>query len=131
MREDLVDFADVLPTLTDVAQAAVPDTLKIDGTSLMPLFEGKPRTKEYIYCWYQRNGVRNKAKQLVRTQRYKLYASGRFFDIQKDPLEQSPIEPGMAEGTHSMLRSALSRHLQATSDADPIIRAKRAKKTPK
>ena len=78
--------------------------------------------------------MRNRAAQLVRTQRYKLYASGRFFDVEKDPLERSPIAPdavpGSARKTYEMLRTAIERHVRDTKVADPIQRLKRRAKPP-
>ncbi|MEE2886649.1 MAG: sulfatase-like hydrolase/transferase [Planctomycetota bacterium] len=127
VRSDMVDFSDVLPTLTDAAGCGVPKSLKIDGTSLAPLFTDQERVKPYVYCWYQRNGVRQKAQQLVRTQRYKLYASGKLFDIQKDPLEASPLEASAMKEVHEELGAALARHVKDTLTADPIQQAKRKK----
>jgi arylsulfatase A len=130
VRDDLVDFSDVLPTLAEIGGATVPESPKIDGSSLVPVFRGeKGRKKDYIYCWYQRTGLRKKAKQLVRTQRFKLYASGKFFDVEKDPLERSPIAatdvPESLQSTYAMLQRAIARHQKTTVDADPIQQARR------
>jgi arylsulfatase A len=100
VSDSLVDFTDVLPTLTDLAGVAVPDGLQIDGVSLAPLFSGQPRKKDYIYCWYERNGVREKASQHVRTQYHKLYANGRFYDTQADPEEQADLAAGGLPAPH-------------------------------
>jgi len=133
VRDELVDFTDVLPTLVEVGHARVPKTLELDGRSIAPLFHGEtPKKRRYVYCWYQRNGVRDKAKQLVRTQRYKLYASGAFFDVVRDPLERSPIAPASLSDevreTYAMLKSALDHHVEVTKAADPIQRRKRKRK---
>ncbi|MGH6793600.1 MAG: sulfatase-like hydrolase/transferase, partial [Opitutaceae bacterium] len=89
VSDALVDFTDVFPTLTDVADVTTPAGL--DGLSLLPVFEGRgaDRHKEAIYCWYQRNGVREAATQHTRDQRYKLYATGAFFDTLIDPDEST------------------------------------------
>ena len=54
--------------------------------------------------------------QLVRTARYKLYADRRFFDTERDPLEQTPIAveevPASVRPIHEMLKRALARHAQ-------------------
>ena len=130
VSDALVDFSDILPTVAEVGEAAVPDALNIDGKSLAPVFLGKAtRARDYIYCWYQRNGLRNKAKQLTRTQRYKLYASGKFFDVKADPLESSPIAAASLEGearaAHAMLRKALDHHVAVTKASDPVQTKKR------
>ncbi len=130
VREELVDFSDVLPTIVEAGGATVPEN--VDGHSLLPLFEGKPgyQPRETIYCWYERNGVRNKARQLVRDQRYKLYASGEFFDTSQDLLEKNDLAangvPEELSAIHAKLQAALQPHLQATKTADPLQNAKRS-----
>jgi arylsulfatase A len=117
----LVDFTDVLPTLTEVASAKTPDT--IDGISLAPLFRGEPRKKDTIYCWYSRNGERNKASQHVRDARYKLYATGKFYDVSTDPEEKIDLTkelPADLKETHKHLKAVLEKHQAITRKADPI-----------
>ena len=130
VSDSLVDFADVLPTLTDVAGVDAPDDLQIDGVSLAPLFHGEPREKDHIYCWYHRNGVREQASQHVRTARYKLYDDGRFFDVEADPNEQTDLAAGEVpeelKPVYHRLREALARHMAATRAADARQNAKRA-----
>jgi arylsulfatase A len=124
-----VDFADVLPTLTEAAGVSIPEHLQIDGVSLVPAFCGQPRRKEYIYCWYERNGVRENASQHVRTAQHKLYASGRFFDTQADPDERTDLAaaglPAALQPVHSRLSEVLAHHVELTRQADPIQQAKR------
>ncbi len=130
VSDSLVDFADVLPTLTDVAGVDVPDCLHIDGVSLAPLFRGEPRAKDHIYCWYHRNGVREQASEHVRTARYKLYDDGRFFDVEADPDEQADLTAGAVpeelKPFYHRLREALARHMAVTRAADARQNAKRA-----
>jgi arylsulfatase A len=127
--DSLVDFADVLPTLTEAAGVTVPAGLQIDGVSLVPLFSGQPRKKDHVYCWYERNGVREKASQHVRTAHHKLYADGRFFNTQADPGEDSDLAaagiPADLEPVHAQLSAALASHVQVTRQADPVQQAKR------
>jgi arylsulfatase A len=125
--EALVDFTDVLPTLTEVAGAKTPDD--IDGVSLAPLFRGEPRTKDFIYCWYSRDGLRDKASEHVRDVRHKLYASGRFFDVVADPDEKNNLAaagiPEKLRDIHTRLKAALDRHLAITKEADPVLTKRR------
>jgi arylsulfatase A len=126
--DSLVDFTDVLPTLTAAAGIACPEG--IDGVSLMPVFEDRPleRKKEAIYCWYQRNGVRDQASQHTRDARYKLYATGRFHDTLKDPMEKRDLaKDGVPEDLttiHARLKTVLDRQMAITRKADPIVKAK-------
>jgi arylsulfatase A len=71
--KDLVDFSDFLPTLRKAAKADIPAELSIDGRSSLPLLKGGDyQPREWVYCWYSRNGKIN-IQQWVRNQRYKLY----------------------------------------------------------
>ncbi|MHC4745049.1 MAG: sulfatase-like hydrolase/transferase, partial [Planctomycetota bacterium] len=78
--KDLVDFSDFLPTLCECAGINVPERLNIDGRSFMPQLRGlKGNPREWIYCWYARNGGPT-GKEFTRNQRYKLYRTGKFYD---------------------------------------------------
>jgi len=89
---DLVDFTDFLPTLCDIANVELPDSLVLDGRSFLPQLrgnEGEPR--EWIYCWYSSNGKEKDARVFARTHEYKLYRNGEFFHVPDDPLEKQPL----------------------------------------
>ena len=133
VSDSLVDFADVFPTLVDVAgaRAQMPAELRLDGVSLAPVFRGKPREKDAVYCWYSFDGVRAHASQHVRDRRYKLYASGKFFDTVSDPDEGKDLAAGgvpkSLRGRHSKLKGILDRRLAVTRAFDPVQKAKRAR----
>ena len=135
IREELVDLSDVLPTAVSVAGGDVPNN--VDGQSLVGMFKGDDdyKARDYIYCWYSRDGARDKASQHVRTARYKLYATGKFHDTLDDPLEKADLaEKGVPEqlaSVHSQLKAALEPHLEATKKADPIQNKKRGPKKEK
>ena len=129
VREELVDLSDVLPTIVGLGGGEVPSG--VDGHNLLPLLKGEEgyQPREFIYCWYERNGVREKASQHVRNQRYKLYANGKFFDTQVDLFEEKDLAaegvPEELSSVHSRMKSALAKHLAVTKTADPIQSAKR------
>lgn len=129
VSDALVDLSDIFPTLTDLAAAKVPEEIKLDGVSLAPLFHGEPRKKDHIYCWYERNGVREKASEHTRNQRHKLYANGKLFDTVADPMEENNLAadgvPDELKPVHDTLKTALDEHLADTRAADPILSAKR------
>lgn len=131
ISESLVDFTDVMPTLLDVAGAKPPSYWKSDGVSLLPAFQGKPRNKPAIYCWYQRNGVRENASEHVRDAEYKLYRDGRFFHVVTDPNEQQDLAGQALEGEaarrHSILLPILESYSQRTDLYDPRQLEKREK----
>ena len=127
----LVDFSDVLPTLTESAGLATPDN--IDGVSLLPVFEGKPgnRRKDAIYCWYEPDGNGARASQHARDQRHKLYATGRFHDTVADPGEIHDLAangiPAELAATHAKLRAVLDRQLAVTAAADTLLKKRNVK----
>jgi arylsulfatase A-like enzyme len=59
---ELVDLSDVLPTVAELAGAALPDDHPIDGHSFAPLLKGEPFTpREWIYAYVgDRRTVRTK-----------------------------------------------------------------------
>ena len=129
VSDALVDFSDVFPTLTDAAGVKAPDGL--NGVSLMPVFKGSAddRDKGAIYCWYERDGVRDKASQHARDQQYKLYATGKFFDTVADPEEKADLATGgipeELKAVHAKLKAVLDPQVAITEAADPIQSAKR------
>ncbi len=114
---DLVDFSDFLPTLCEATGVEVPAEPALDGRSFLPQLAGEPgHPREWIYVWYARNGGPT-GQEFTRTQRYKLYRNGTFFDIGNDRLEQRPLElaslaPAQQE-VHDRLEAALARYTDA------------------
>ena len=78
--------------------------------------EGNPR--DWIYCWYSRNGGTKGKKEWARNQRYKLYRTGEFYDISKDVLENEPLKHLSAEmqQVRIMLQHALDKYKDARPD---------------
>jgi arylsulfatase A len=111
---DLVDFSDFLPTLCEATGATIPSELEIDGRSFLPQLQGKKgNPREWIYCWYSRDG--KGGRDWTRNQRYKLYRSGKFYDISNDVLEKKPLDDlsAEAEQIRAMLQKALDRYEKA------------------
>jgi arylsulfatase A len=109
---DLVDFTDFLPTLLEVGGAEAPKGL--DGRSFLPQLLGKKgNPREWIYCWYSRNGG-PKGAEFARDQRFKLYTNGNLFDVTADIDEKSPLGDGRltpeARAARKKLQAALDRH---------------------
>jgi len=116
VKDDLVDFSDFLPTLLDAAETQAPITLPLDGQSFLPQITGKQgNPRKWVHCFYRVKGEDGKFQQWARTQRYKLYNNGRFYDILQDRLEKKPLEklsPAQRE-TKTLLQGALDKFKQA------------------
>ena len=135
--DDLVDFSDYLPTMCEAAGVTPSSTPKLDGQSFLPQVLGeKGSPRDWIYIWYARNGGR-KGKEFTRNARYKLYRSGKFFDVQEDTLETSPLDTEELSdsvlATHKMLKEALDRYADARPEkfAGWVEREKAAKEKAK
>ncbi len=86
--EDLVDFSDMMPTFAELAGADLSKGAAIDGRSFAPQLRGRQGApREWIYCQL------GKARW-VRTVRWKLYATGKLYDMKADPTEAAAIAPG-------------------------------------
>ena len=113
--KDLVDFSDILPTLCDIGGVAVPEPLNasLDGRSFFPQMKGQDgHPREWIYSWYQRRTDRNEIWESVRNERYKLYADGNFYDLQRDILELDPLNLNSLTGEQQETRKQFQQILE-------------------
>lgn len=95
---------DLLPTLADLAGIKVKTRKPIDGRSVRPLLEGKAPD------WEERSLFSVKNQQVsVRTQRFRLDASGQLFDIESDRGQRHDISSEHPEITKKLLAQA-SQH---------------------
>lgn len=108
---DLVDFSDFLPTLCELAKLEVPrEHLSLDGQSFLSQLRGeKGDPREWVYCWYSRSGVSSEAKVFARNQRYKLYRSGKFFDVGQDSLERKVLAEGFLTPEQVEVKASLQK----------------------
>jgi len=90
--KDLVDFSDFLPTICEAANISLPQNPGLDGISFLPQLKGeKGQSRKWVYNWYSRSGDAEKARVFARNHQYKLYATGEFYDIPQDPLEENAL----------------------------------------
>ena len=109
----LTDYSDMLPTLTELAGAKLPDGLTIDGRSLAPLILSQTETEPRQWIFAEYADVR-----AVRDRRFKLYNDGRLFDLVKDFFERNPLKDS-AGSEIATVRQKLQQVLdQAPSDAE-------------
>jgi len=128
LSDNLVDFADFLPTLCETAGVPLPESLTLDGRSFLPQLKGdKGSPRDWIYCWYSRTGNAAQAKEFARTQRYKLYRTGEFYDIENDVLEQKPFAGDALDDGAVKAKALLQKALDQYTNARPAHLLKSAK----
>jgi arylsulfatase A len=116
--EELVDTTDFVPTLCEVAAAALPKEVPFDGMSFLPILRGgKSQPREWIYSWY--SATLANVHELAFDKRFKLYADGRFYDMDADPHEQSPLAEAKLDAPASGAKAKLSNVLNQFKDARP------------
>lgn len=118
VRADLVDTTDILPTLCEAAGVSVPAGLPLDGRSVLPAVCGQPyRSREWVYCWYRRDGGPTPDFELAFDHRYKLYANGRFYHWREDLAERHPLDAtkltDQAAAARQRLQTALDKYREA------------------
>ena len=109
----LLNAADILPTLADLAHASLPQGLKIDGRSFAPILRGEGDAswkRPWTFTQYHTTRV-------VRDHRFKLYSTGEFFDLAEDPLELRPLEPNQHSSSPAAV--AARKRLQKVLDSLP------------
>lgn len=119
VNRDLISAADFLPTICEAAHVPVP--AGVDGASFLPQLRGEEGTpREWLYCWYS---PRQKADMTVREfafdHDYKLYRDGRFFDLEADPFEETPLQTVAPTGAAASASARLQRVLDQFKDARP------------
>jgi arylsulfatase A len=89
----LVEFSDFFPTIMDIAQVPIPDTLPIDGKSFLPVLSKADYIhRDWTFCLFS-----GKAKPtpetpcFARTREYKLYRTGAFYHVAHDVKETDDL----------------------------------------
>ncbi|HWB01360.1 MAG TPA: sulfatase-like hydrolase/transferase [Pirellulales bacterium] len=104
----LVDCSDFLPTLLELAQVGLPHDIALDGRSFARLLTGgETAPRSWIFTEYAHERV-------VRDQRYKLFSSGKLYDLVDDPSEKMDLASSVVP---EMI--AVRNRLQAVLDGLP------------
>jgi arylsulfatase A len=108
---ELIEFSDFFPTFADVIGKKV----ETDGKSFYPLLTGEiydPRNTIFVHYdpkWGQFvNQYRNR---FVQTTDFKLYQAGNFYDLNKDVLEESPLDPDSLDDKTRKIKENLQLEL--------------------
>ncbi len=110
--EDLIEFSDFFATFSDI----VGSENTSDGKSFYPLLTNEkyiPRETAFVHYdprWGKR--VNRYKNQFVRTVDYKLYQDGRFFNLNNDILEKSPLVTGSLSNAELEIKIELENVLK-------------------
>jgi arylsulfatase A len=134
---DLLDMTDFLPTLCEATGVAPPEKLPFDGHGFLPQLRGqKGNPREWIYSYWvplRENQTAHVGKRGAVEQafdhRFKLYGTGEFFDIARDPEEKSPLPVADLKGDAAVAAGKLQAALDRYQDARPV--EMNSPKTPK
>jgi arylsulfatase A-like enzyme len=106
VRNDLIDFSDLLPTFAELAGAKLPAGVKFDGRSFAPQLRGeKGDPREWLFVQLGRGWY-------VRDDGWKLNERGELFSMKDSPFVEEPVD---AETSDAAARAARAR-LQAVLD---------------
>lgn len=98
VSDSLVNLNDILPTLVELAGAALPEGDPGDGISLLPLLRGEGElARENLFIHHEPRWPTSRPARYAFDRRWKFYEDGRFFDMQADPLERRALDPGQMD----------------------------------
>jgi len=107
---DLIDFADFVPTLAELAGVALSPERPCDGRSFLPQVLGRPgnpRAALFCYSNPRPDEEPGRERRFARDVRHKLYSSGELYDVLADPREKSPLAPELALEERTRLQAVL------------------------
>jgi len=121
--DDLIDCSDFLPTMIEVANAALPPDEIFDGVSFLPQLRGETGTpRDWIFSdhnplpgWGKEGYYRQRWAQ---DKRWKLYDDGRLFDYAADVLEEHPVDADAETPEATQARRTLQTVLDQMHPAD-------------
>jgi len=122
---DLIDTTDFLPTICEATGTKVPAELKIDGRSFLPQLLGeKGNPRDWLYVWFNDAGGAKAEFEFAHDANYKLYTDGRFFDLQKDDKEKSPLADSDLDASAKAAKAKLQAALKQYEGPRPEFFAK-------
>ena len=123
--KDLVDFSDLHATFADLAGAALPEGVTLDGRSFAPQLKGQAgRPRDWIF-------VQLGAKWYVREPLWKLNESGELFDMKDAPFVEKPAPADAPDAEAAAARKRLQAVLDGLNPAAGKTDAGRAPNTGK
>lgn len=122
---DLIDSTDFLPTICEATGMQIPAELKIDGRSFLPQLRGEKGTpREWLYAWYHRGGGPKATAEFAHDANFKLYTNGRFYAVEKDDNEKSPLADDALDANAKAAKAKLQAALKQFEGPRPESFAK-------
>lgn len=120
VSDDLIDTTDFLPTLCEAAGIKLPEKFQPDGRSFLPQLRGEAgQPRQWIYCWYARNGGARAQHEFAMNKQYKLYRDGSLFHLAADIEEKTPLSSEQITGPALAAKAELARVLEQFRTARP------------
>jgi len=113
VTDNLVDFSDFLPTMTEAAKAGIPKD--IDGKSFLSFLKNeKYKPRETVLVHYDAKlpvAVPEswKAGRFVRNKKYKLYHDNKFYNLEIDKDENNPLKIEMLSPAEKRIYKKLKK----------------------
>lgn len=118
-NRNLIDFTDFLPTFLATAGAKAPLYFYTDGISFYDQLKGKPdaASREYVFCSYDpKRGKNRKPGTWIHNKEWKLYQTGEFFHLVKDPEEKHPLSPANMNDVAAKVKAQLQEAMKDILD---------------
>src|SRR5207247_10584287 len=111
VRDEIVSFADQLPTFAELGGAKLPDGFKYDGRSLAPQLRGeKGKPREWAY-------VQLGPRWFVREPGFKMNEKGELFAMSDAPFVEKPVAAGADTDASKTARARLTAVLAELNPA--------------
>lgn len=125
---DLIDATDFLPTICEATGTPVSAELKLDGRSFLPQLRGeKGHPRQWLYAWYNRDGGAKATAEFAHDAQYKLYTDGRFYAVEKDDREKSPLADAALDAQAQAAKAKLQAALKQFEGPRPGFPPKQSK----
>jgi arylsulfatase A len=108
VSNDLIEFSDFMPTIANAT--GVTPLAPTDGQSFLPQVHGKQgKPRETIFVYYWPRPEKGHPLRFVRDKRWKLYGTGKLFDVENDVFEKTPITSSESDAIRQKLQAAMNR----------------------
>lgn len=94
----VTSYSDVFPTLVDLCELEVPESIQFDGITLKPYFNGEEDKERVIYTDTQRQKELKKWKDCaVMTNKWRLIDGKELYDMEIDPGQKTDVSDSYPE----------------------------------